>query len=332
MTAATSTVPVTSNLVLVRLLVPGKKSPMPGKVKESLAPFFQHQGSPAEWASLFDEALQDLEASGLVTKRPLALTEQGRRQALDFLGLATLPPRVSWRTLKNSYLVARALDLPTPSSEDRKHWGEKESFRALVLKKQYHLPTADFPTLRQALDALAWKQLNISSSRPFTLEAVLNHFLGLPAQLKMEELKVQLPAKATGAQKCSPDGLHLAILRRWIEGKALDRAPTATQSIPKGQSFNLAGFAQGVLEAARAIPAGRFGDNKVFICHVWRKLQEEGAFPGTEEAEFKHLLIEANRQGLLALSRADLVEAMDPQDVSASETRYLNATFHFIQI
>ena len=45
---------------------------------------------------------------------------------------------------------------------------------------------------------------------------------------------------------------------------------------------------------------------------------------------FKQRLTEANNAGLLTLSRADLVEVMDHTDVQESETRYLNAEFHFV--
>lgn len=48
--------------------------------------------------------------------------------------------------------------------------------------------------------------------------------------------------------------------------------------------------------------------------------------------EFKARLVEANRDGLLTLSRADLVEVMDPARVTESETHYLNATFHFVLV
>jgi hypothetical protein len=50
------------------------------------------------------------------------------------------------------------------------------------------------------------------------------------------------------------------------------------------------------------------------------------------ESEFKARLTEANHAGLLSLSRADLVEVMDPADVDASEACYLHAVFHFIQV
>jgi hypothetical protein len=43
-------------------------------------------------------------------------------------------------------------------------------------------------------------------------------------------------------------------------------------------------------------------------------------------------LVEANHAGLLHLSRADLVQAMDPADVRESEASYLGAPFHFIRI
>ncbi len=38
---------------------------------------------------------------------------------------------------------------------------------------------------------------------------------------------------------------------------------------------DLARFAERVKAAARACPTGRYGDNKVFIAHVWRMLQSD---------------------------------------------------------
>ena len=82
-----------------------------------------------------------------------------------------------------------------------------------------------------------------------------------------------------------------------------------------------------------ACPTGRFGDSKVFIAHVWRaQLQSDPAFRTMDLAAFKERLAEANNARLLDLSRADLVQAMDPDDVRQSEVHYLNATFHFVRI
>lgn len=90
-------------------------------------------------------------------------------------------------------------------------------------------------------------------------------------------------------------------------------------------------FAQRVLAAARASTTGRFGDDKVFISHVLRQLDTEGFAVGDVKG-IKDRLVEVNRRGLLSLNRADLIEAMDPKDVAASEVKYLNATFHFVRI
>jgi hypothetical protein len=84
--------------------------------------------------------------------------------------------------------------------------------------------------------------------------------------------------------------------------------------------------------AARSPGAKRFGDNKAFIASVWRCLSADPDLEPLGEDGFKRLLVEAHQRGDIALSRADLVAAMDPEDVRASETQHLNATYHFIQI
>jgi hypothetical protein len=82
---------------------------------------------------------------------------------------------------------------------------------------------------------------------------------------------------------------------------------------------------------ARSAPeSARFGSNKVFISALWRMSQQQPSFPRMELAEFKRLLLEANRQRLLYLSRADLVPVMDPKLVADSETPYLHTSFHFV--
>jgi hypothetical protein len=90
-------------------------------------------------------------------------------------------------------------------------------------------------------------------------------------------------------------------------------------------------FAQRVLSAARDVKTGRFGDDKVFISHVAQQLDTDGYAIGDVDA-FKNRLVAVHRGRFLSLSRADLVPAMNLADVTASETRYQNATFHFVNI
>ena len=80
---------------------------------------------------------------------------------------------------------------------------------------------------------------------------------------------------------------------------------------------------------------GRFG-RKVFIAALWRRLRTAPSFHGMPFSDFKRKLVEAHRAGLLVLARADLVGAMDPQEVADSETDVRAASgstmaqFHFV--
>lgn len=92
-------------------------------------------------------------------------------------------------------------------------------------------------------------------------------------------------------------------------------------------------WAKEVQAAANAVPAsGRFGDERVFIASAWEAVKHRPEVSGGSLAAFKSRLPEANRLGLLSLTRADLVGAMDPALVRASETKHLNAEFHFIVV
>ncbi len=330
-----STIPAVENLVLVRLLAPTKKGLRRRDLQGSLQPFFQHRGTVGEWNRLLDHALQSLAESGLISASPHRLTEPGQRQALQFLCLDALPPGLTWLALKNHYLVVRSLGIGALHPEARRRLATAEGLRGFVLKQHYDLATGAFPTLSQAANALLWKQLGVETSQGFTVNAVksllLSRLLDTDGKQKPGQLLNQLLVKSTGARNSGANELRLATIRKWLAGSLKEAGPGAAPAEAGEQAFNLAGFVEGVLEAARASERGRFGDRKVFISHVWHKLHEDGAFPGMAEDEFKRRLTEANQAGLLTLSRADLVEAMNPDDVKASETRYLTGTFHFVQ-
>jgi hypothetical protein len=91
------------------------------------------------------------------------------------------------------------------------------------------------------------------------------------------------------------------------------RKTTKTTPTP---TVNLPSFAKKVLEFARYLPEKyRFGPNKVYISKVW-----EVGFSNQMSLElFKELLKQASIQGLLYLSRADLVKVMNLDWVKESE-------------
>ena len=85
-----------------------------------------------------------------------------------------------------------------------------------------------------------------------------------------------------------------------------------TQSTPV---INLPHFAKKVMEVARWAPESvKFGPNKVYINKAW-----ELGFKGQMSLEqFKEYLKQAHVQGLLYLSRADLVKVMNQEWLNLS--------------
>lgn len=83
----------------------------------------------------------------------------------------------------------------------------------------------------------------------------------------------------------------------------------------------------------RPYDLGRYASGeKVFISALWRAAQRD---PRVQAAhltlpQFKALLVDANRHRLLNLARADLVGAMDPEEVKTSEISDHGAEFHFV--
>jgi hypothetical protein len=93
---------------------------------------------------------------------------------------------------------------------------------------------------------------------------------------------------------------------------------------------SLGEFVTNVKDAIGRVSAdGRFGPRKVFVSAIWNALPRVTRNAYTV-AEFKSRLVAAHRAALLSLSRADLVAAMEPTRVEASEIVYECATWHFV--
>jgi hypothetical protein len=310
------------------------------ELEGALWPFVEHRLSRAEWKARFDALLAGLLGDGLVTERGrsgLELTAQGRTRALGFLHLESLPRGLTWKKLKATYLLARTLDL-SPTKAVLARLSDADGVRAALLKRDHPVTDADAPSLAQMRDRLLWRQLGVETDRPFTLGAVQAHLLGqlLETETKDPRKAVeQLAARAAGATRVDAEAVRLSLLRRWAmpepgatPATAPTDAPAPTPERDTEPQDSVASFAERVLAVARALPTGRFGQNKVFISHVWKALQPEW---GSREA-FDVALLEANRTRRLSLTRADLVSAMDPRDVAESEVRSYGASFHFVVV
>jgi hypothetical protein len=348
-------------LVLARLLVAGEKGATGNDFKKALEPIVGHQWSGAALNERLAEILTSLDGAGLILRtrkgrtERATLTPKGRQLSLEFVGMDELPPRTTWDKIKKTALTARALGLVPPRGDHAKLFSTDNGFKAVLLRRKRGLPLNEFPKIEQAIDALAWALLGFAPGRKFDVKSVQAALIlralgddrdpGPKPDPKKELAK--LLANEVGARQSGKDELRLATLRQWVDGHAaaplrpddfstaeLQSEPnrTADSTALESPGLDLSGFAQRVLQAARSSVTGHFGANKVFISHVWQALQGDQKFTEMGLAAFKRRLAEANNARLLDLSRADMVEAMDPEDVRFSEVSYLGATFHFIRI
>jgi hypothetical protein len=325
-------------LVLTRLLPVGEKGDSPTKIRKDLEPLLDHRWSGNVLTEVLDRTLVKLATRGLIARPPakskksmpaVVLTPEGRQSVLTSLNVSQLPakPKPTWAALKKSLLLARSLGLPAPGQALSNDAG----FKAAVLKQKFGLPVGDYPDLKSVKLELTRKLLNMGPKEKITLEtvqaAIIGRELGEHRPADPKKVLDRLVSRHVGARRDDGKELRDAVLRRWIDGSVDQQAPRLS-----APPFELAGFVQKVRVAAGKCASGRFGDNKVFIIHVWRALQNDADFRGMDLTAFKQRLAEANNARLLDLSRADLVQAMDPDDVRLSEVTYLNAAFHFIRI
>ncbi len=314
-------------LILARMLF----AATPQKARDDVGKLAAARLSSAEWTEAFEPHWRRLVEAELVRPKPRSkmfeLVDEGRRRACEFLQIDEPPPKLTWAKVQSDYLLPRAMNV-RPGSPEAERLKKPASLKRAVIARSRGLTLPAGATVKQALSALAWKLIRVESDADFTAENVIQQivFKQQPARkLSTDQVASSLAAAAVGARTKAPADLKLSILRQWL-------LPTQGSETPAGGS-DLAAFAARVLNAARSLPAsGRFGDNKVFIAHVWRKLRDELAVDGLALDPFKQRLVEANREGLVRLSRADLVEAMAPADVEESATAYENATFHFIRL
>jgi hypothetical protein len=286
------------DLIVLRLSVRAATPPAPSDVSKALYALLARQLSASEWREAFRAALAALRRAGLVDDQRLALTDAGWRRAQALLRLKEPPKARDWRELKRRYL----------------------------------------PRLLFGADVPEGKPIN-------PVAAVLAQQLGLPIDpgLTLEQVARRAVAKFADAPKVTADAVTNALALRWL-CEAVPQAAVPQVAVPPAPALQQASSApraatastlEHVVEKVRRASAGsgvrRYGPEKVFIASVWEVLSGDAEIAALGEQGFKDVLAEAHRRGLVTLSRADLVAAMDPRDVAASEIRHQNATYHFIQ-
>jgi hypothetical protein len=310
--------------ILLRLLPPTKSAPSPKVVMTTCNKLFRPPLGTESWTA----AAQELRTQGLLEAKGMRLTEAGRQRGLALLKLDDLPPRTTWSTLQARFLLPVALGKATAPEAERKRLNSRDKLAALLLTRSQQLPAGASASLKNALEAIVCQHLGFKdlSSLEELKEVVLSQRLKTPERLTSKQLLKYVPRILLNTGKDGLPALREAALAGWAEAVAPNgRSPASTP-----RELDLPAFTASVLAAASACPSGWFGDNKVFINHVWRQLRTHLAHKALELPEFKRLLLEASHQRLLVLSRADLVQLMPAQDVDESTTSDQHATFHFI--
>ncbi len=92
------------------------------------------------------------------------------------------------------------------------------------------------------------------------------------------------------------------------------------------------GFVAAVRHFADSVADGWAGNRKAYVSRVWRALADR--YPGWQlsEIEFKGMLAEAHRAGVLLLANADLKDGTSIADVQASAIVYKNTIFHYVRV
>ncbi len=150
-TLATQPDTAVADLVLVRMTLPSKKPVAPSVVRKDVGKLLDSGLSAAE----FDDLRNELASAGFLTKgkrNTFALTDAGRERALQFLGVAELPPRTNWSTVIAKYLFPKAAGLSANAAAKLDN-GDK--LAAFVLKRKYGLAAGAGSTVNQVLEAVA---------------------------------------------------------------------------------------------------------------------------------------------------------------------------------
>lgn len=175
------------------------------------------------------------------------------------------------------------------------------------------------------------------------------------------KLIAQLAADAVGAPQTDPDTLRLALLRRLVS-TLLDAVPAAPRAIEPGSTPRapsaipparllekaandvtpkatgpaprpgLDEFAAVVRAFAARAAQGWPGNRKAFISRVWDAIRVEKEVWGLSEIEFKCMLTEAHRRGVLALANADLRSKEQRLEIERSATSDRNTIWHYVRV
>jgi hypothetical protein len=324
-------------LVIGRLAT-SARPPGPADLAKALRRFSPRELTDAQWREAIAGALAGLQARELV--------DGARRARPDELARRIGGHAVrTWKQLADGVLPGLALGIDAGDAKARARLDGRDAWAAAIAGRALGVWRAGPPPSPSALcDALVWQELGLAGPPKRCPPELRAHFARRRTGGEMappERLLRMYAARAVDAPRVELQALRDGLVRLWLAGRELGAgteaaagppapapAPAASPPAPAAEpGRELIAEVRAVADAARE---GVFGDRKVFISAVWDALRARPAWASLELDELKARLVAAHRSGELVLGRADLVAAMDPARVAASETRIGDATFHFV--
>lgn len=338
------------------------------EIARDLHPMVSHRLPAGDWPGVLASLVASLRAAGCVaqTGAMLSATPNGRAVATKFLG-SKKQSSLAWPEARDGALIARALGLEKEPASRLKALGKADGLRGLIALSAFQLKIRGKPSpsrLRGALAVVALErafgnQIKDGLGEKPGVSAKSGRLLAGQLSKKPRDfgtdgrLITALAAEAVGAQRSDLGALRLAILRRFVSDPAASPAPApahrklkrtvekprhapSPEISPQAERVSArpdpAGFARQVRAAARARAEGWAGNRKTFISHAWETVRERHPEWALTEIEFKCMLTEAHRAGLLALANADLKDKRHLKELQESAVSYKNTVWHFIRV
>ena len=188
----------------------------------------------------------------------------------------------------------------------------------------------DFRTDARLVSALALEAVGARKSDLAHLRlGVLGRYLGAEAKATaVVDGKALKPR-----EKAEPVALPKHLVTPPVIADVPSNAP-ATQHLPAPAHVrpDPSGFALAVKAAARTCAEGWPGNRRAFVSNVWAVIRERQAHWGVNEIEFKAMLTETHRMGLVVLANADLKDRKHLETVAASAVTYKNTVWHYVRV
>jgi len=315
-------------------------SPSLGDLIKPLARFAPAELTPPAWRDRLAQTVDELRASSVLD------AQHHVRDAGELTRRVGRLTARRWPELADRVLPALALGIAADDGKAQARLAGRDAWAAAIVGRALGLwSDGPPPSLPAVCDGLAWRELGLAGKpkrcppevRAVFMQRQLDSDAGPP-----ERLVRVLAAREVGAPRPELRALRDALVRGWLAGRAPGvqaKRPAAESTKPGGPPSRVAegiagagAFASAVLRAANAMQTGRFGDRKMFVSALWHELRRDPAWAATTLDELKARLLAAHRAGEVTLARADLVAAMDPALVAASEIVADGASFHFVVV